>query len=492
MPGATVGYVRRWAILWGLVTGACGGNTPPAPAIEPGPAQVINGAERLGWTQPGADAGEVATFRYAIYVDGSRSELAGASCTHAGDADFLCAAPLPSMPAGQHTLELAAFIIDGAVLESTRSAPLTVTVTNSETPVAQNRSQESKLSSSSSPARSSTSSTWSTAPNPPAALPVMTSDRVALRLERVAGGLADPTDLAFLPDGRIFVAERAGSIRVLRDGQVLRDAALSPSPGASDRDQLLALAIDPHFDRTHFVYAIMTTNSRAGGPAFGLVRFREASDTLADRIVLLDDIPASPDSPSASLRFGVDGKLFAAFDDAGSHDLAGDMASPNGKILRLNPDGTTPDDQGGGMPLYSYPYASPRGLDWHPASGTLWIADRDDPGPGRLSVVMAQAPRVRPIARRAMTLPQGTIPASIAFYRGDRIRAFRHDLFVASDEGRHLLRIMIDPFEPTRVIATERLLQDRIGGIRVVGVAPSGEIYLATAQAIGALVPEKP
>jgi glucose/arabinose dehydrogenase len=316
----------------------------------------------------------------------------------------------------------------------------------------------------------------------------MTSDGVALRLERIAGGFADPTDLAFLPDGRVFVAERAGSVRVLRDGQVLQDAALSPSPLTSGEDHLLALAIDPQFGRTHYVYAIITATSRTGGAAFALVRFREAANTLADRIVLLSDIPASPDGPSASLRFGADGKLFAAFDDAGSHGLAGDLASPNGKILRLNPDGTTPGDQEGGTPLYSYPYSSPRGLDWQRTSRMLWIADRIGLESGRLSVVTSGV-RTRGMIRRAMTLPQETVPSSIAFYDGDRIAAFRDNLLVASDEGRHLLRIQIDPLEPTRIVATERLLQDRIGGIRLVGVAPTGEVYVATADAIGTLAP---
>ncbi len=312
---------------------------------------------------------------------------------------------------------------------------------------------------------------------------------MALKLERIAGGLADPTDLAFLPDGRVFVAERAGSVRVLRDGHLLPDPALSPPPLASGQDQLLALAIDPQFDRTHNVYAILTASSRTGGPAFALVRFREAANTLADRVVLLDDIPASPDSPSASLRFGVDGKLFVAFDDAGSHTLAGDLASPNGKILRLNPDGTTPGDQEGATPLYSYPYWSPRGLDWQAASRMLWIADRNGIASGVLSAVTSNGVRARGIIRSAMTLPQETVPSSIAFYHGDRIPAFRDNMLVASDEGRHLLRIQIDPLDPTRVVATERLLQDRIGGIRVVGVAPAGEIYVATADAIGTLAP---
>ena len=77
----------------------------------------------------------------------------------------------------------------------------------------------------------------------------------------------------------------------------------------------------------------------------------------------------------------------------------------------------------------------------------------------------------------------------MAFYRGDLIPPFRDNLLIASDEGRHLLRIQIDPLQPTHVVATERLLQDRIGGLRVVGVAPGGAIYVGTAQAVGRLSP---
>ncbi len=64
----------------------------------------------------------------------------------------------------------------------------------------------------------------------------------------------------------------------------------------------------------------------------------------------------------------------------------------------------------------------------------------------------------------------------------------RDNLLVASEEGRHLLRIRLDPKEPTRVVATERLLQDAIGGVRSVAVSPDGAIYLGTADAVGRLV----
>ena len=85
------------------------------------------------------------------------------------------------------------------------------------------------------------------------------------------------------------------------------------------------------------------------------------------------------------------------------------------------------------------------------------------------------------MTRQQYALPARTEPSAIAF--------FRHDLLVASDTGRHLLRIRFDPQNPTTIVGTERLLQDRIGPIRAVGVGPDGAIYVGTDHAIGRLVP---
>src|SRR5207302_1460304 len=94
---------------------------------------------------------------------------------------------------------------------------------------------------------------------------------------------------------------------------------------------------------------------------FSLARFREAANTFGDRIIVLDDIAARSD-PAAALRFGPDGALYAAFDDGGDPRSADDLSSAHGKVLRLNPDGSTPADQEGATPLYASGLQSPRGL----------------------------------------------------------------------------------------------------------------------------------
>jgi glucose/arabinose dehydrogenase len=317
---------------------------------------------------------------------------------------------------------------------------------------------------------------------------IVTQDGVRMRLEQISDAVVEPIDMSFLPDGRLLVAEREGRVQIVSEGRLLPQSALLKD---ETLEQLHAIAVDPQFDRTHFVYTVFTSSSRSGARTFGIARFREVSNTLAERVIIRDQIARASSAPSASLRVAADGKLLAAFDDADSARLAEDLSSANGKILRLNPDGTTPDDQAGGSPLFSYAYRSPHGFDWHPTSQALWIADRDRPDWSRLSVVaMGEGRLRRGVPRTAYRLPQDSPASSIAFYRADASPALRNNLFLASEEGRHLLRILIDPQEPSRIVATERLLQNVIGGVRTVSVGADGAIYLGTANAIGRLVPQ--
>ncbi|MBI4487426.1 MAG: PQQ-dependent sugar dehydrogenase [Acidobacteria bacterium] len=449
---------------------------PSPPAMdEPGATETINGTERIGWDQRAADAVELAAIRYALYADGARTVLTGVSCaTAASAAGFSCGAQLPSLSPGTHTLQLASFIDDGGIFESTRSAPLRVEVTPAMTGGAVDTDNRDERS-------------WSSG------IVAVTADRVRMRAEVVVDGLERPTDLVFTPDRRLIVSERAGRIRIVRDGHLLPDAAVSIAESLGANGSLLALAVDPQFDRNRHVFAIYTAPARSGEPTFCLVRFREVSDTLGDPAVLLDGIPASP-APRASLRFGADAKLYAAFDDGGDARRAGDLASPNGKILRLNADGTTPDDQAGSTPVYSDGFGAPGGFDWNPRSGTLWVADSDRTGASRLRAIVADAgsasAKRRALVADAYALPSFTTPSSAVFYRGSLFPAFATSLLVASDEGRHLLRIQLDQRAAAKPVAVERLLQDSVGGLRAVAIGPEGAIYFATANAIGRLMPD--
>ena len=420
--------LRLWiGVCCLLLIGCDKKSPPPAPVVDTPTNETVTGTERVGWNQPAADAVEVATIRYVVYVDGARMELAGATCiSPASVAGFPCTARLPAMSAGSHALELASFVDDGSVLESARSAALRVTL------IAQG------VSGGQGP------STAAAGLEPRATRTEILGNGLTLRNELVTDGLESPTDLAFASDGRLFVAERAGRIRLIRGGRLVSEPAISLAETLGAEGQLLALALDPQFERTRYAFAIYTAPSqsgdRAGQPMFTLARFREVSDTLGDRAVLLDGAPATPHSPSAALRFGPDGKLYAALDDGGDARHRRDAASVNGKVLRLNADGTTPGDASGATPVYADGYGSPIAIDWDPPTATLWVADR------------------------------AAGASAFAFYRSALVPAWAGRLISASDAivGAGLASVPA-----------------------VVAVGPDGAIYYGTARGIRRLVPDR-
>jgi len=99
-----------------------------------------------------------------------------------------------------------------------------------------------------------------------------------------------------------------------------------------------------------------------------VVRYRESGNRLAERILLLDNIPANVIHDGGRLRFSADGLLYITAGDAATEQLAQDVASLAGKILRVNPDGTTPRGNPFASPIYSYGHRNPQGIDWHPAN----------------------------------------------------------------------------------------------------------------------------
>jgi hypothetical protein len=114
---------KRLLVFASLVFAACGGSPS-----SPNGTETITGVERFGWDQPAADAGELASFRYALYVDEARSEAADVTCAPGqSSAGFSCTSRLPAISGGVHTLQVAAFVVDGgAIRESARSSAVRV------------------------------------------------------------------------------------------------------------------------------------------------------------------------------------------------------------------------------------------------------------------------------------------------------------------------------------------------------------------------------
>ena len=424
----------------------------------------MNGTERLGWEQLAPGVAELQTYGYLAYVDDVPGELAGATCAStAGANGFACSARLPPMTPGTHTIHLTAYVDQGGRFESAKSGPLQVRLVTIVTSAAATDG-ESLL------------------------RQITTVDGVPLQVRVVGSGLLDPTDLAVAPDGRVFVAERAGRVRVFRGGQWLAAPALVlPDVVVSEGDDaggLLALAVGPAFEENGVVYAVYTAAS-----GFRLARFLAAGDTLRDRAILLDGVEVAGARPGAALRVGPDRKLYVAFDDGGDPRRAGDLGSFNGKVLRLNVDGTTPVDQAGGTPVYVLDVNRPSSLEWSHDGGTLWVGERDADGADRLDRVVADGPTRRGVSLTRYTLPPGTGAGGASFYWSAAIPAFRGNLFIAAGTARAILRVRFESPESSTIAGTEWILKDQLGPIRAIAVSTDGSLYVCTADALVLITP---
>ena len=325
---------------------------------------------------------------------------------------------------------------------------------------------------------------------------VAASDGTRFRTETVVSGLEAPTGLAFAPDGRLFVAELPGRVRVVQNGRLAPRPALTLYDALVPGDEfLLGLTLDPEFGSNGYVYLLQARLGLDASPAGRIVRYREVENTLAEAVILLDALPLAALDGGATLRFGPDGLLYLALGDVEPGDAAQDMASYGGKILRFRPDGTTPRDNPLASPVYSLGHRDPRGLAWHPLTGALWVAESGRPGTTELNRVEAGGnygwPRVAGdeplpgIRSPALHLSGARAMGGAAFYEAAEPGGFHHDLFLAALDGAHLVRVRFDPADPDRIVGTERLLQGQFGRLRDVVGGPDGGLYIATGNRDG-------
>ncbi|HSL19978.1 MAG TPA: PQQ-dependent sugar dehydrogenase [Vicinamibacterales bacterium] len=330
---------------------------------------------------------------------------------------------------------------------------------------------------------------------PPATGDVFTAgDGIRFLVETFARNLTVPWAMAFAPDGRIFVTERPGRVRIIQNGQVLPAAALTLTDVyATGEAGLLGIALHPGFASNRFVYLVYTANA-GGQPANRLVRYREVNSVLAERAVLLDDVPGAAIHDGSRLKFGPDGLLYMTMGDAAVTSLSQQLGSFAGKILRFNDDGTTPRANPFSSPVLSYGHRNPQGIDFSPVTGELWETEHGPTGLDEVNRIRAGANYGWPEIVGSQTRPgmeppvlfydPSIAPSGMAFYRGTRIPAFANNLFFATLRGAHLHRVRFDA-GGTTVVGEERLLEGRYGRLREVVFGPDGFLYFTTSNRDG-------
>ena len=324
-----------------------------------------------------------------------------------------------------------------------------------------------------------------------------------IAVEVVATDLATIWAVDFAPDGRIFLTERGGRIRTVRDGAVDPEPWMSLEVVEQSESGLLGLALDPDFVGNGFVYVAYTYAAADGGLQNRLVRLREEPATgrgVLDR-VLLDDVRGARVHDGGRVKFGPDGKLYWTMGEAGNQPLAQDLESWNGKILRLNSDGSIPDDNPiPGSPVYSYGHRNPQGLAWQPGTDRLYAIEHGPSGqqsccdevnlvqPGmnygwpRVFGDQAEAGTLAPVVHSGPSRESTWAPGGAAFVTGG---PWVGSLVFVGLRGESLYRVTLDAADPTRAVGFERRVQGQYGRLRDVVEGPDGALYVTTSNRDG-------
>jgi len=441
-------------VVFALFAPACGDSAPSAPSTGSTPPSGtpvnVTGTEKIGWDQPASGTSQLAGYQYLGYVDNVPQVLTNVSCGSASaNGAFPCSATLPRMTVGSHTLELAAQELSGSRLIGDRSPAILLNVTASRT----------------------TSTTATVAD----VRPFATYDGLQLVVETLATGLPAPSALAAAPDGRVFIAGRDGNVLVWQNGKMLTTPALRLTDAAQTSDVgLIGLSLDPDFSSNGQVFVAYAAREETGDFVHRVVRLRDTDSVFGQAVTILEEHALYAPLHPPRLRVAADHTVYVTL-PAADQATAESYSSYAGKMLRINPDGTTPSSNQAASPVLATGEAVVGGFDWSPITGRLWITGRDWRGRDFITDFLIGA-------RAASTFEAPVDPSGSAFYTQRRIAGFANDLFIGALNGRHLRRVHFSQTDPNRIEITEHLLDGQFGRISDVVVGPDGALYLSTSN----------
>jgi len=341
------------------------------------------------------------------------------------------------------------------------------------------------------------------------------------KLVSVARGLANPWAVAFLPDGRFLVTERAGRMRIVeRDGRLGEPLAGLPAVDVGGQCGLLDVVLDPKFADNAWVYWSYAETGE-GGNSTAVARGRLQANRLADVQVIFRQQPkvSSTLHCGSRLVFARDGRLFVALGDRFSRkDDAQKLDNHLGKVVRIEPDGKVPPDNpfvatpGAKPEIWSLGHRNIQGAALHPSSGELWATEHGPQGGDELNRLLPgrnygwplltfgrnygigtrigeEGPKPGFEQPLKTWLPVSVAPSGMVFLSSDRYPAWKGNLFVGTLRGQSLLRLELDG---NTVAKEERLLGSANARIRDVRQGPDGYLYVLTDSADGQLLRLQP
>jgi glucose/arabinose dehydrogenase len=353
-----------------------------------------------------------------------------------------------------------------------------------------------------------------------AAAQEMPSEQGTLEVTPIVTGLEHPWALAFLPDRQgMLVTERPGNLRrVTVDGKLSAPISGVPEVWAKGQGGLLDVALSPDFKQDRTVYLSYAEGGGQGdkaGTAVGRGRLSEDLTSLKDFQVIFRQEPklSVGNHFGSRLVFDREGYLFITLGENNDRPTAQDLDKLQGKVVRIYPDGKVPDDnpfvgQAGVRPeIWSYGHRNPQGAALNPWTGILWENEHGPQGGDEVNIIERGKNYGWPLATHGIdysgqptpeakgTTAEGTVAphhvwekspglSGLAFYDGDRFKAWQHNAFIGALVTQELIRLQ---FDGDRVVHEERLLGELNQRIRDVRQGPDGYLYVLTDEANGGL-----
>jgi len=343
--------------------------------------------------------------------------------------------------------------------------------------------------------------------------PVLRSAHHDYRVVKVADGLIRPWAIAFLPGGDILITEKAGRLRLVRNG-VLRMAPIEGVPEVLDQGQggLMDVVLHPDFESNQLVYLTYSKPIGDGTEATTAVaRGRFVNDRLTDvEDIFVAETRGRAGHYGSRLAFDADGYLFVTVGerqapsrgDLEAHP-AQDISNHHGTVNRLHDDGSVPTDnpfvgQKDVRPeIWSYGHRNPQGLAIHPETGDIWVTEHGPQGGDELNRILPGLNYGWPVIGygvnygSGLAIHEGTrrddiespthfwVPSiatsGLMIYTGDLFPAWKGSIFAGGLAGQQMARLTMDG---QRVVREETLLQG-LGRVRDIRQSPDGYIYVA-------------
>jgi len=322
-------------------------------------------------------------------------------------------------------------------------------------------------------------------PLPPSGLVTKVTENKGISI--VGQKLLVPWSLAFSDDGRGFFTERVGIIRSLSpNNTVSSDPVAYIRVDQIEEGGLLGLALHPNFTSNHKMY-IYHTYSNASGIFNKVLLLIENKNKIVDSRTLIDGIPGGKFHDGGRINFGPDRKLYISTGDAGKPELAQDMNSLAGKILRLNDDGTIPHDNPfPNSPVYAYGLRNVQGLTWDPETKKMYAADHGSTGNDEINVITPGSNYGWPYeecssgekyVKPLVCFNPAIAPSGITIVNSNKL-GYKDSLILATLKGSQLRSINLTTGEQNNILLG-------YGRLRDVVEAPDGSLYVLTSNTDG-------